>query len=136
MIIWMFLVWAVTIGHPWQSQTNASATSAPRDVRVAPEKRMFAVPSRQTWDRIRQRLTELGFSADKTDRTNQIVLTKWREVGAKGTEWLPAPDLPQPYVGLRVRFEVFVSPFAEPARVYVSSVIRCRSTPQAWRDLP
>ena len=60
------------------------------------------------------------------DRANQLVLTKWRDVGAKGMEWLPPLSLPEGYVAEHGHFEAFVSPFAEPARVYVGSLMEAR----------
>lgn len=87
-----------------------------------PERQLFDLRSRAAWDLVQTRLKELGLSADKTDRANQVVVTKWTDIGAKGVEWLPAPELPVPYFAKRVRFEVFVSPFAEPARVSVGSL--------------
>jgi len=84
---------------------------------------MFTLRSRQTWDIVQKRLNELGFSSEKTDRPNQLVLTKWREVGEKGLEWLPTPTVTDTYPATHIRFEVFVSPFAEPARVYIDSVV-------------
>ena len=92
----------------------------------ASEGRFFNLQSSEAWRLAQQRLSELGLATDKVDRANQVVLTKWRDFGAKGMEWLPAPALAQGYIAARVRFEVFVSPYAEPARVYVGSFIDVR----------
>ncbi len=87
---------------------------------------MFAIGSRQAWELTQRQLKELGFSFDKVDRKHQVVLTEWRATTAKGLEWLPAPRLPEQYRPDHVRFQVFVSPFAEPARVYVGSILGAR----------
>jgi TonB family protein len=57
-------------------------------------------------------------------------------VRAKGLEWLPAPHLPEGDVPSRVRFEVFVSPFAEPARIYVGSLLEVRRKVRSRDALP
>ncbi|MCX6544371.1 MAG: hypothetical protein NTV05_08145 [Acidobacteria bacterium] len=119
----LFLLGWVFAGHYLQSLAQGAQTSPPDVVGPASEKRMFDIRSRQAWDAVQRRLVEIGFSSDKTDRANQVVLTKWRDVGDKGMEWLVAPALPQTYVTKRIRFEVFVSPFAEPARVHVGSIM-------------
>jgi TonB family protein len=91
-----------------------------------PQGRFFRLRSSEAWSLVQKGLPQLGLAAGKTDRLNQVVLTKWRDFGAKGMDWLPAPALPSGYAASRHRFEVFVSPFAEPARVYVGSVVEVR----------
>ncbi len=39
------------------------------------------------------------------------------------------PALPEHYLATRVRFEVFVSPFAEPAHAYIRSLVESRKRP-------
>lgn len=112
------------VGSLWLSTAPALQTSSPRPGRVpASEGRLFPLRSGEVWRRVQTRLEELGLSKDKLDRTNQVTITNWRNVNAKGMEWLRVPPLPEPYVAERVRFEVFVSPFTEPARVYVGSMM-------------
>jgi TonB family protein len=122
MLALILIAW-VSAGHSLQGVTEKAQTPPPKLVAPAPERRLFNLRSRQAWDVVQKRLNELGFSPEKTDRPNQVVLTKWREVGAKGLEWLPTPAVTETYVARRIRFEVFVSPFAEPAHVYIGSVI-------------
>ena len=126
MLAW-FLITCLSVGHLWPSLGWSAQTS---NSGAASERRLFSVRSHQAWEVVRKRLNELGLSPDKTDGASQAVLTKWREVGAKGVEWLPAATLPEPYVAKRIRFLVFVSPFAEPARVSIGSLIEAtdRST--------
>ena len=82
--------------------------------------------SADAWQAVHKRLAELGLLIDKTDRSARAVLTKWRGVRAKGMEWLRPPVVPEGYTAERVRFQVFVSPYAEPARVYVGSMVEAR----------
>jgi TonB family protein len=122
MIEWLLIAWLSMSGGPaaaaWNAQTARPASAPPGS-----DRRLFSMRSRDAWEIVQKRMKELGLSPDKTDRANQATLTKWQDVGAKGLEWLPAVTLDEPYVARRVRFVVFVSPFAEPARVSVGSVI-------------
>jgi hypothetical protein len=88
--------------------------------------RFFKLRSSEAWVRVQQKLSDLGLARQKIDQVNHVVLTGWRDVQAKGVHWLPALVLPQSYVATRLRFEVFVSPFAEPARLYVGSIVEVR----------
>lgn len=90
------------------------------------EGRMFATASKEAWALVQARLKELGLPAAKTDRENQLLITKWASFGDGRVEWLPRPTVPQQYSPERVRFEVFVSPFVEPARIYVGSLMELR----------
>jgi TonB family protein len=65
----------------------------------------------------------LGFATEKIDGAHRVLLTKWRQMRSTGLEWLPDPVLPVPYEATRVQFLVFVSPFVEPARISVGSII-------------
>lgn len=107
---------------------QGARSSSPALAGPASESRLFDIRSPQAWELVQKRLKELGFSPAKMDRAGHILLTKWREIGAKGMEWLPAPLAPQPYMAKRIRFEVFVSPFAEPARVYIGSLMEASET--------
>jgi hypothetical protein len=86
--------------------------------------RLFDLPSKKVWDRVRDRLKDLGLSTDKEDGRNQLLLTDWGDY--RRLQWLSRPKVWQEYAPERVRFEVFVSPFVEPARVYVGSVTQVR----------
>jgi len=86
------------------------------------EGRLFALPSREAWGFVQARLKELGLAAAKTDGDNQLLLTKPASFGSDRFKWLPRPATARQYAPERVQFEVFVSPFVEPARVYVGSV--------------
>lgn len=101
--------------------SNSGSTAGPIS-----EGRLFGLRSAPAWQRVQARIKELGLSTAKVDRANQLLITDWRDVDAKGMAWLRLPPLPAPYVADRVRFEVFVSPFIEPARVYVGSVMEVR----------
>src|SRR5512143_3954610 len=103
------------------AQASASRRGWPHN-----EGRLFDLPSRKAWDRVQDRLKELGLGADKKDGKNQLLLTKWADFGDSRLRWLPRPKIWQEYAPEQVRFEVFVSPFVEPARLYVGSVTQVR----------
>jgi hypothetical protein len=107
------LVLAAALAPP---QASATAASGLGDV---PERRVFDVASRDAWALVQGQLRDLGLAVDKADRKNQVVLTKWKTFSRGG--WLPEPKVPVRYLADRIRFLVFVSPFVEPARVYVGS---------------
>jgi len=92
------------------------------------EGRLFATPSKEAWGLVQARLKELGLAAVKTDGANQLLLTKSASFGDGRFKWLPRPFTSTQYAPERVQFEVFVSPFVEPARVYVGSVTELRVT--------
>jgi TonB family protein len=124
----LLLITAVAVGHFRPTPAQGARSSNPPLAWPASASRLFDIRSYQAWQLVQKRLNELGFAPDRMDRAEQVMLTKWREVGAKGMEWLPAPLAPMPYVAKRVRFEVFVSPFAEPAHVYVGSLMEATDT--------
>jgi Gram-negative bacterial TonB protein C-terminal len=97
--------------------------------------RLFATPSKEAWGLVQARLKELGLPAAKTDRENQLLLSKWASFGDGRFKWLPQPATSQQYAPDRVQFEVFVSPFVEPARVYVGSVTELRVKGRTARSL-
>jgi TonB family protein len=117
--------WGIAlVGSLWLSPAPVVQASSPGPGSgPTSEGRLFALRSRVAWQRVETRLKELGLSSEKVDRANQVAITNWRDVHTKGMDWLRVPPLPELYVAERVRFEVFVSPFAEPARVYVGSVM-------------
>ena len=123
----LFGMSALVIAVTGASSAQAPAAPQPSDsgtvTTTASERRMFPIRSKQAWEAVRKRLDELTLASDKTDAATQAILTRWRDVGSKGLEWLPDLPLQRPYVVTRVRFVVFVSPFAEPARVSVGSVV-------------
>ncbi len=108
------------------SQAPRAQASASRSAWPHNEGRLFDVPSREAWDRVQDRLKDLGLRADKKDGKNQLLLTKWGDFRDDRLRWLPRPKRLPEYAPERVRFEVFVSPFVEPARLYVGSVSQVR----------
>jgi hypothetical protein len=122
------IVLAVSTLAQGQAATPASAAQAPQARSTWPhnEGRMFATPSREAWALVQARLKELGIGVAKIDTDNQLLITKWAGFGDRRFEWLPRPAPGGQYEAQRVRFEVFVSPFVEPARVYVGSLTEMR----------
>jgi Gram-negative bacterial TonB protein C-terminal len=92
------------------------------------EGRVFDMSSEDAWHRVQDRLKALGLEAEKTDGKNRLLLTKPVYFGDRRSEWLARPKLSQQFASVRTRFEVFVSPFVEPARLYVGSVTELHQT--------
>ena len=90
------------------------------------EGRLFDMSSGDAWRRVQERLKELGLEAEETDGKNRLLVTRPVYFGDPRFEWLPRPRLSRQYASVRTRFEVFVSPFVEPARLYVGSVTELR----------
>ena len=118
MRLWVLLA-GVTAGLFSSAELVTQPTSRPSA--AFSERRLFSVESRLAWGIVLNRLNELGLSADKIDRAHQAVLTNWREV-ENGPTWLPKDIAPNSGAAVRVRFLIFVSPFAEPAHLSVSSI--------------
>ncbi len=110
----------------WMSHAPGAQASGSRSAWPHNEGRLFDMPSKDAWRLVQDRLKDLGLAAEKTDRRNQLLLTKWGDFGDSRLQWLPRPKLREEYAPERVRFEVFVSPFVEPARLYVGSVTQVR----------
>jgi TonB family protein len=117
----------VAVGHLWLAPVQTPSPPTRERIVPASEGRLFDMRSAAVWPLVLQGLKELGFSTEKVDRKNQALLTRWRPLDDKRLEWLPAPTLPVGYTADRIRFQVFVSPFAEPARVYVGSIVEGRA---------
>jgi Gram-negative bacterial TonB protein C-terminal len=79
--------------------------------------RLYALPSRQVWEHLLTLLKELGLQTDDVDRDAQVVITKWQDVDRSTVDGLPDVNLPFPYAARRFQLHIFVSPYAEPARV-------------------
>jgi hypothetical protein len=126
MIVGSILVAAISIAAIPLLTSPAPHAQAPAARSAWPhnEGRLFDVPSKQAWDRVQDRLKDLGLHADKEDGENQLLLTEWGDFHR--LRWLSKPKMPQEYAPERVRFEVFVSPYVEPARLYVGSVSQVR----------
>lgn len=120
------LIALTSVGALWVSSAQGAPAPSQGTFAFGSAARVFDVRSAAAWQLVQKRLGELGLATDQMDRVNQLALTKWRDVRAKGMEWLPKLSLPEGYTADRVRFEVFVSPFVEPARVYVGSVLEAR----------
>jgi hypothetical protein len=121
-------VLAIAIAAAPLLKSPAARALASGDQTAWPHKagRVFGMSSRDAWARVQDRLKELGLEAENTDGENRLLLTKPVYFGHRRFEWLPRPKLSQQYASVRTRFQVFVSPFVEPARLYVGSVTELR----------
>jgi hypothetical protein len=107
--------------HAPHAQASGSPAAWPRS-----EGRLFDMSSKDAWRRVQDRLKELGLAVEKADGKNRLLLTRWAHFGDSRLQWLARPKLRGEYAAEQVRFEVFVSPFVEPARLYVGSVTQLR----------
>jgi len=83
--------------------------------------RMYALPSRQVWDAALATLKRAHLGITEIDRGAQAAVTAMSDFDRAK---MPLPELPARYQPRKVQFHMFVSPFAEPARVYVGSILQ------------
>jgi protein TonB len=81
--------------------------------------RMFARPSSQVWSAVKELMGELRLKPERKDERAQVLLT--RSVSPPSSWRLPDLELGPRIVPRVVSFQVFVSPYAEPARVHVAT---------------
>jgi hypothetical protein len=84
---------------------------------------MLKLPSAEVWGRVRAAVDSLGLDVEQVDPNHQVLRTRWYRPGHKKRAWLESPTLPRGYENPRMQFLVYVSPFVEPARLYVGSVL-------------
>jgi TonB family protein len=83
--------------------------------------RMYSVSASAAWKKLLEWLARTGIKTKTVDAAHQVVFTKL--VNVRGGA-LPFPaTIEGGYVPRRFQIQVFVSPYAEPARVYVASLI-------------
>ena len=92
--------------------------AAAQDTVALDRARMYPQPAAQVWKAALDTLAALKLKTDEVDAAHQFVVTKFR---AYGDSSVAGPDVPG-YRPQRFQLHVFVSPFAEPARVHVASV--------------
>jgi TonB family protein len=85
--------------------------------------RLYPRPSREVWAHVLTLLKDVGFTTDHVDRDAQVVITKWQGVDRSSPSGMPDFNLPSPYAAQRFQLHLFVSPYAEPARVYVGAIV-------------
>ena len=83
---------------------------------------MYAVPHAAAWQALLDVVTEAKLGIDERREAQGLLITKSVEV-SRDRFGVGPPDLPVPFDKAAVQFYVFVSPFAEPARVYVGSLV-------------
>jgi hypothetical protein len=108
-----------------QPGPDAAADSIP-----ASRARMYAVDSAKAWAAARALVAELGLKADKTAAAEQFLATKWAPFRSKQRPDLAVFSTPSGLESEDFQLHVFVSPFAEPARVYLGSVVQFTGRPR------
>ena len=84
--------------------------------------RMYRVSASVAWEKLREWFAQTGIKTEKVDQRHGLLLTKLTDVGSASVT-LPAA-VADGYVPRRFQIQVFVSPYAEPARVYVASLVQ------------
>jgi hypothetical protein len=102
---------------------SAQSNPAPESERLRPAHQVFDASSEAAWALVLGRMKALGIEVAKVDRANQALLTKWITVPNKKVPWLPEPEIVKSGESARIRFEVFVSPFVQPANVFAGSQV-------------
>ena len=83
--------------------------------------RMYSVSAAVAWKRLLEWIARTGIKTKQVDTAHQLLFTK--PIKARGGP-LPFPATIGPgLVPRRFQIQVFVSPYAEPARVYVASLV-------------
>jgi len=82
----------------------------------------FSLESNKAWDRIRSALADQRIKTRVLEKDTQVIITRPLRTLDQNTSWLAAPDVPSGYLFESAEIHLFVSPFVEPARVYVGSV--------------
>ena len=83
--------------------------------------RMYSLSASLTWKKLLEWIERTGLKTKEVDPAHQLVLTKL--INVRGGP-LPFPKtVGSGYVPRRFQIQVFVSPYAEPARVYVASLV-------------
>jgi TonB family protein len=83
--------------------------------------RMYSVSASVAWKKLLEWLARTGIKTKKVDAAHQLVFTKL--VNVRGGPLAFPATIGDGCVPRRFQIQVFVSPYAEPARVYVASLI-------------
>jgi TonB family protein len=81
--------------------------------------RMFARPSAEVWGAVKGLLADLKLKTDRKDDRAQVLSTRSATLSSAWN--VPELDLGPRLAPTGVQFQVFVSPFVEPARVHLAS---------------
>jgi TonB family protein len=84
--------------------------------------RMYSVSTSVAWEKLREWFAQTGIKTERVDRRHGLLLTKLIDVRSASVT-LPTA-VTDGYVPRRFQILVFVSPYAEPARVYVASLVQ------------
>lgn len=98
--------------------------AAEADLIPAFRARIYGIDSAKAWEAARALSTELGLKADKTAAAEQFLATKWAPFRSKQRPDLAVFSTSSGLESEDFQLHVFVSPFAEPARVYLGSVVQ------------
>jgi TonB family protein len=105
-------------------QAGAELTDLQAPAEQAPDTnhgRMYSLRSKAAWEAVCRWVKTAGLKTASVDGPNQLLLTRWEKASGKGLR--VADPLPTGFALTRFQIQIFVSPFVEPARVYVTSLV-------------
>jgi len=83
---------------------------------------LFPLESAKTWSLIQAALADQRIRTRVKEKDVQVIITRPLRTLDENTKWLGQPEMPSGYLFESAEVHLFVSPFVEPARVYVGSV--------------
>ncbi len=82
----------------------------------------FPLESAKAWGLIQSALADQRIKTRVKEKEAQVIITRPLRPLDQNTNWLTPPEMPSGYLFESAEIHLFVSPFVEPARVYVGSV--------------
>ena len=82
----------------------------------------FPLESAKAWGLIQSALADQRIRTRVKEKEVQVIITRPLRALDQNTSWLAPPAMPSGYLFESAEIHFFVSPFVEPARVYVGSV--------------
>lgn len=82
----------------------------------------FPLESAKAWGLIHSALADQRIKTRVKEKDVQVIITRPLRTLDENTKWLGQPEMPSGYLFESAEIHLFVSPFVEPARVYVGSV--------------
>ena len=106
--------------EPAESRNTGETLLRPSNVPYSTG-RMYSLRSRELWKQVKSLLEEIKFKYIHFDRDNGVIQTKW--LNPAGLPDLESIEIGESVNSSHFRLHIFVSPFAEPGRLYVGSTV-------------
>jgi len=92
--------------------------------------RQYRAPSSAVWEALQGLVRSLGLRVEKVDPRGHLLVTSWQEVARQKANGLERQAFDGGGRADEFQLHLFVSPFVEPARIYVDAVARSRDWTQ------